>query len=606
MPRRPRSSKRSGSRGRSRRDLVSKAWVALSDVRRTVVGLAALAVVAAQAESVALVVIALTADAIARGESRLSYEIGPVDLSPTVSVAGIVTLAAIVVAACFAFAFGRLASRKHARLERMTRDEIVASYADADWEYQSTQKSSRMQGRLRLMDARSTAFTGLVGWTRAVCTIAVFVTAATVMSPQTAVVIVAFGAILSVAVLPIRKRAFRIARGLAAEEVGLSEDVGEAMDHGPDVQVFGAWPAFAKRFGVRSGALEKLRARSGMVKFLQPTAYQYGALFLISLILFVASASGATGQVGEFAAAALLLLRSIQYGQQLQTSLHVIAESVPRIDELSEELVVPPPRVVPGTATLSSIEQLELRHLTYRYPGATREALSDVSISLRPGVIVGVAGPSGAGKSTLAQILLRLRWPTSGEYLINGRQVDEYSVSSWNKIVAHVPQQPRLLHGSLAENVSFFDETITSDTIEEALRAVGLWDLTENLPLGVDTFVGPTGRNLSGGQVQRIGIARALVRSPKLVILDEPTSALDANAERVVGEALTALRIRPDVLVVVIAHRQSTLALCDEMLMMRDGRVEAAETEGDVAAASIHGLAPSPDLEFDSAEGGRV
>jgi ABC-type multidrug transport system fused ATPase/permease subunit len=571
-----------------------------------VIGLAALAVAAAQAESVALVFIALTADAVARGESRLSYEIGPVDLGPTVSIAGVVTLVAIVVAACFAFTFGRLASRKHAQLERMTRDEIVSSYAEADWEYQSTQKSSRMQGRLRLMDARSRAFTGLVGWTRAVCTVAVFVTAATVMSPQAAVVIVVFGAILSVVVLPIRKRAFRIARGLATEELGLSEDVGEAMDHGPDVQVFGAWPAFARRFGVRSGALETLRARSGMVKFLQPTVYQYGALFLIALILFAASATAATGQVGQFAASAILLLRSIQYGQQLQTSLHVIAESIPRIEELSQELVVPPPRVTPGTAILSSIEQLELRHATYRYPETTLEALSDVSISLRPGVIVGVAGPSGAGKSTLAQILLRLRWPTSGQYMINGQQVDEYSVSSWNKVVAHVPQQPRLLHGSLAENVSFFDESIPSDAIEEALRAVGMWDLTAKLPHGVDTFVGPTGRNLSGGQIQRIGIARALVRSPKLVVLDEPTSALDANAERIVGEALTALRMRPDVLVVVIAHRPSTLALCDELLVVRDGRVEVSGPGTDLAATSIDGLAPSSDLELNSAESGRL
>ena len=582
----PRPTKRSRPRGRFRRDLVSRAWGALSDVRRTIVGLAALSVVAAQAESAALVLIALIADSIARAEPRLAFELGPIDISPSVATASGLVLAAIAVAGLLAFIFGRLSSRKYAHLERMTRDKIVSSYADADWEYQSTQKSSRMQGRLRLMDARCKAFSGLVIWVRALCTIAVFVIAASIMSPIAAIVIVAFGAILSLAILPIRKRAFRIAQGVAVEEVGLFEDVGEAMDHGPDVQVFNAWPAFARRFGTRSGNLEALRARSGLVKFLQPTTYQYGALVLIVSILFAASALNATGQIGQFAASALLLLRSVQYGQQLQTSLHLIAESVPRIEQLSRELEIPPPRVVPGNVTLRGLERLELRQVGYQYPETARESLVDVSLDLRPGVIVGIAGPSGAGKSTLAQILLRLRWPTSGQYVVDGRPAQEYSPASWNKLVSHVPQQPRLLHGSLAENVSFFDESISREDILSALAAVGLLEFMSSLPDGLDTLVGPTGRNLSGGQIQRLGIARALVRSPRLVVLDEPTSALDVNAERIVGEALTALRKRPDVLVVVIAHRPSTLAMCDEMIVLQGGRVTAVGRSDEVAKGS--------------------
>jgi ATP-binding cassette subfamily B protein/ATP-binding cassette subfamily C protein/ATP-binding cassette subfamily C protein LapB len=134
--------------------------------------------------------------------------------------------------------------------------------------------------------------------------------------------------------------------------------------------------------------------------------------------------------------------------------------------------------------------------------------------------------------------------------------------------------------------VSFFDESISRDRIARTLSAVGLGELMESMPGGLDLDVGPTTRNLSGGQVQRIGIARALVRDPRLVVLDEPTSALDVNAERLVGDALAALRGRSDVLVVVIAHRPSTLALCDEMVVLQDGHVTAAGRSQDVALQS--------------------
>jgi ATP-binding cassette, subfamily B, bacterial len=573
-------------RALARKDLISKAWQQLSNERRTVLGLGLLAVVAAQAESAALILIALTAETVARGDDRIDIEAGPIDVSIGMATMGALTMVALAATAVVVLIYGRLTARVAARLERQARDEVVASYAGADWEYQSTQKASRVHGRLRLMHHRAGTFLGLVGWTRALTSIAVFVTAAAVISPIAALIMALFGAVLSLAVLPVRRKAVRIAIQAAEQEVGLSEDVGEAIDQGPDVKVFGAWPAFGDLFSARSATLQHLRARAGAVRALLPAVYQYGAFLLILLVMLAAWASDASGNVGQFAAVALLLLRSVQYGQQLQQSLHTIANSVPGVERLQRELVVPPPRIVPGDHTLQGIETVQLRDVGYDYPGSATPALRDVSVDLRPGTIVGIAGPSGSGKSTLAQILLRLRWPTAGQYVINGQPAERYSVASWNRLVCHVPQQPRLLHGTLADNVSFFDESISRDRIARTLSAVGLGELMESMPGGLDLDVGPTTRNLSGGQVQRIGIARALVRDPRLVVLDEPTSALDVNAERLVGDALAALRGRSDVLVVVIAHRPSTLALCDEMVVLQDGHVTAAGRSQDVALQS--------------------
>jgi ABC-type multidrug transport system fused ATPase/permease subunit len=156
-----------------------------------------------------------------------------------------------------------------------------------------------------------------------------------------------------------------------------------------------------------------------------------------------------------------------------------------------------------------------------------------------PTFVCGGGGPQPRKAATVAKGLPgRLARGGEGQYLVNGWPADQYSASSWHRMVSHVPQHPRLLHASLAENVSFLDDSISREQIAETLRAVGLEGLEEILPGGLDAPLGPTGRSLSGGQVQRLGIARALVRKPRLVVLDEPTSALDVEAESIVKDAL--------------------------------------------------------------------
>ena len=573
-------------RRRRRRDLISTAVRQLAGEKHALIGLGVLAVFAAQAESIALVLIALIADTVSRGGEDVDIAFGPVTAELPMMTTGAVTMTAIVVAALLVFTHGRLVATVVARLEREDRDKIVSSYAEADWEFQSTQKSARAQGRIRLMDARSKTFNGLLSWIRSGASIAVFIAVAAFMSPLAAVIIVAFGVALSLAVLPIRLRTRRLARRTAEVEVGLAEDFGEAIDQGPDVHVFGAWPAFISRFSTRSRTLQDLRERVGKLKSLLPVVYQNGALALILLVLLAAAAYQPSGDTGPFLASALLLLRSVQYGQALQRALQQIASSVPAVEVLQQELNVSPPRVTPGTQPLDEIETVELEDVDYYYPGAERPALSGVSLTLRPGVIVGLAGPSGSGKTTLSQILLRLRWPTSGRYLVNGRDAAQYTAESWSRRVTHLPQEPHLLHASLSENVTYLDDSIERDRVEESLRSVGLYELIDALPDGLETQLGPSGRNLSGGQVQRLGIARSLVRTSRLVVFDEPTSALDVNAERVVGEALAALRGRADMLIVVIAHRPSTLAMCDEIIVLQDGQVTGLGPSEDLAVQS--------------------
>jgi ABC-type multidrug transport system fused ATPase/permease subunit len=195
-----------------------------------------------------------------------------------------------------------------------------------------------------------------------------------------------------------------------------------------------------------------------------------------------------------------------------------------------------------------------------------------------------VVGPSGSGKSTLAQLLLRLREPTSGEVDVDGVDARSFTESSWRRHVALVPQQAHLLHGTVAENIAFLRPWVDDAAIERAARDAGIHDEILALPAGYQTSVGASTRDLSGGQVQRISIARALAGSPSVLVLDEPTSALDVHSEAIVQDTMESLRHR--MLVVIVAHRLSTLSICDQLVVLRDGVVEAFGPPSEVMASS--------------------
>ena len=273
------------------------------------------------------------------------------------------------------------------------------------------------------------------------------------------------------------------------------------------------------------------------------------------------------------APAALLLYRSVGYGQSLQRAYHAVHETLPFLRNTDNEIeLYEAHRHVAGTVELGAPQAVEFRDVSYAYDDAGR-ALDAVSVTMRRGEIIGLAGRSGAGKTTLAQILLRLRRPTSGAVLVDGRSIDEFTDASWAEQVALVPQDTRLIHGTVTENITFLRTGITRAAIERAAAAAGIHDSITELPDGYDTPIGPTTRNLSGGQIQRIGIARALAGDPGILVLDEPTSALDTQSEQVVQETLEQLQGR--LLVVIIAHRLTTLSICSRVLVMEKGRLEA-------------------------------
>ena len=212
-------------------------------------------------------------------------------------------------------------------------------------------------------------------------------------------------------------------------------------------------------------------------------------------------------------------------------------------------------------------------NVTFKYADAAIDALSHVSFEIRPGSQVGLIGPSGAGKSTIADLMCGVLAPTSGFIRINTANAQAGAADAMVK-VGYVPQRPGMVSGTIAENVALGESfmEINRESVMTALDAANLTKIISNLPDGIDTQLGKLQDGLSGGQIQRIGLARALYLQPSLLVMDEATSALDAQSEAEIRMALDAMKGK--VTLVIIAHRLNTIQHVDEVLYLENGQVK--------------------------------
>lgn len=234
---------------------------------------------------------------------------------------------------------------------------------------------------------------------------------------------------------------------------------------------------------------------------------------------------------------------------------------------------------------------IEARNLCYRYPGSVSNVLEGLNFKVLEGEFFAVIGPSGAGKSTLMELLMGLTAPTSGEVIVNGFSVDEWHGTAQGKI-AYIPQSIQLIRGTISENVKFDYSLVGAQDeskILEALRQSFLVDEVQKLPNGIHTELDPENPCLSGGQIQRLGIARALFKEPRLILLDESTSSLDVYSEEKIEETLQNLR--GNCTVICIAHKPGTLKNVDRILYLDSGRQLALGT-----LAQLNLALPSNDL----------
>ena len=277
------------------------------------------------------------------------------------------------------------------------------------------------------------------------------------------------------------------------------------------------------------------------------------------------------GQLTAYLTTLIVLIAPIQIFARLYARLSAMREPARAIDAVMN---------LPPETDSGALERpvdapfrgaLELRDVTVRYHGSDRDAVHGVNLSVNPGESVALVGPSGSGKTTISRLLLRLLEPESGAVYLDGHDLRTYRLRVARAQVALVPQSPSLFIGSIDENLRLVDPDATDAAIWMALEDAGMADEVRAMPRGLETMIGENNAGISGGQAQRLSIARALLLGASVIVLDEPTSALDAHSEERIKRTLE--RLHGTRTVIIIAHRLTTVQHVDRVVVLDEGRV---------------------------------
>jgi ABC-type multidrug transport system fused ATPase/permease subunit len=352
----------------------------------------------------------------------------------------------------------------------------------------------------------------------------------------------------------------------------------QALQGIKEAKVLGREDYFARIFDARAneystavGAAHALANTPRMII----EALTVAVILVVAVLSMDSGVGGALPTLGLFGLAAIRLMPC---ANRIVYAISTARAGVGHFDSIYDDLSRPRPvhaRRATDSESLSPFREILLSEISYAYPGASRPSLNCVTIRIRRGQRIALVGHSGAGKTTLADILLGLLQPNSGEIRVDGVVVP--TLASRYLSVGYVPQSVYLLDDTVRRNVAFGirDNDISEDRVWESLRAARLEEFVSSLPGCLESRVGENGLRFSGGQRQRLGIARALYGQPSLLVLDEATSALDGLTENEIRASLHSLSV--DQTVIVIAHRISTLKTCDLLFFLKDGRLVAAD-----------------------------
>jgi ATP-binding cassette subfamily B protein len=547
----------------------------LGDRRGAVATLAGSSVLSGFAEAGMLVLLTQIAAAIATGERRVHTHMGPLRLDTTVGELLLAALALTTFRLVLQVPLSILPARIGAEVQARLRRDLLHAFTRASWSVQSSDREGHLQETMTSQVIQATG--GAVQATTLLTSLITFVVlliSAIVLNLVAAAIVLTVAIALFGLLRPLSALGARRARSLSQAQMEYAGGIGEAIRVAEDTQVFGAAGAQRERIGRQIDAARVLFFRTWVIGRLVPNLYQSMIYLLIVVGLGGLYLAGA-GHAASLGAVVLLLVRAGNNGQQAQTSYQGLRQSLPFIERLQaaeERYAQSAP--LDGGRLLPRIESLAFERVTFAYR-AERPVLSEISFAVAGGEAIGIVGPSGAGKSTLVQILLRLRAQDGGRYLVNGVPAEQFARSEWNRRVAYVAQEPRLVHATVAENIRYFRD-LPREAIERAGRLARIHDDVVSWPQGYETVVGPRADAVSGGQQQRICLARALAARPEVLVLDEPTSALDPTSERLIQESLTALK--HELTLFIVAHRLSTLDICDRVMVIVDGRLAAFDT----------------------------
>lgn len=542
--------------------------------------------VAGASEAAMLVVIANLALSVgsARDGGSPLQGLGPIDsLSLSLSTSFVVAMVLAFIRFTFQMLSAQLTARLTADLTASARAGTFADFADASWAEQSRREEADIQDLLvRHVNRTTSAISTMAGAINGAFMLAALLLSAFILDTAGAVLLVVVGGGLFFAIRPLSRYAKRVSteQQMAGLEYGTRalEIIGTSME----VRAFGVTQPVAERLA-RATKVEVRPTYLGIIlRQLVSSLYQ-----LITILLVVggliAVNSFVNRPLASLGATVIILVRALNQSGALQAAYHSMTETAPYLERLnSERASFRAARPTSGEVRVTNLGTLTMEQVSYSYSEG-RPALKNINLEIATGEAIGIIGPSGSGKSTLVQILLRLRDPDTGSFMVNGVEASTVDDASWFSQTAFVPQESNLINDTVAANIAFYRDATLEDIVRAARRA-HVHDEIMRMPNGYETVLGRRGGALSGGQQQRVSIARALLRQPSILVLDEPTSALDMRSESLVHETFTELK--GSVTIVAIAHRLSTLNECDRIIVMSGGRIQAFGTRAELEESS--------------------
>ncbi|MFE9188401.1 ABC transporter ATP-binding protein [Micromonospora sp. NPDC007208] len=398
--------------------------------------------------------------------------------------------------------------------------------------------------------------------------------------------------LVSLVVLPpaiwLTRRVARMRREITAQRQRELADLNVTVEEGLSIsgvqlaKTLGTGPALIDRFTASSARLVDLELRSELAGRWRMASMSIIFAAVPAVIYLAAGLPGTAGtlSIGTLVAFTALqgglfrpLMGLLNVGVSLTASLALFARIFEYLD-LPVDVADPaePVRLDPARVR----GHLRLEDVTFGYPGSDTAALAGITLDVPAGTSLALVGETGSGKSTLAGLVSRLHDPTAGRITIDGVDLRDLRLADLAAIVGVVSQETYLLHTTVRENLRYARPEATDTEIEDAARAAQIHDLIAGLPDGYDTMVGSRGHRFSGGEKQRLAIARTLLRDPRILVLDEATSALDTETERAVQRAFDVLAQGRTT--ITIAHRLSTVRDADQIAVLDHGRIVEAGT----------------------------
>lgn len=391
---------------------------------------------------------------------------------------------------------------------------------------------------------------------------------------QLSLILLVLAPIVSLAIRIVSRRFRSISKNMQNTMGQVTSHAEQMLKGHKEVLMFGGQQVETSRFEQVSNKMRRQGMKMVSATSLSDPIIQLLASSALAFVLYAASfpsvmATLTAGSISAVFSAMLMLMRPLksltnvnaqfQRGMAACQTLFAILDTEQEKDDGS--------RVIERATG-----NIEFRDVTFTYPGAETPALQHINLTIPAGKTVALVGRSGSGKSTLASLLTRFYDIDSGEILLDGHDLRDYTLASLREQVALVSQHVHLFNDTVANNIAYARTDVFSrEAIEKAAQMAHAMEFINKMDNGLDTVIGENGVLLSGGQRQRIAIARALLRDSPILILDEATSALDTESERAIQSALDTLQQNRTTL--IIAHRLSTIEKADEILLVEDGKI---------------------------------